>query len=106
MSRVEQRVDEGSEDAGHAIAEHVPAVDDADHACVRDHALGPPACAWGWCSPSSWRVLASQLVGVDAFDPVTITGVLLVFATLGFANTVRLALGAAATPPQHVLRDE
>jgi putative ABC transport system permease protein len=52
------------------------------------------------------RALASLLVGVAAFDPITIGAVLLVFATLGFATTARLALRAAATPLQHVLRDE
>jgi ABC-type antimicrobial peptide transport system permease subunit len=52
------------------------------------------------------RALASQLVGVDAFDPLTVGGVLLIFGTLGVATTVRLAVRAAATPPQDVLRDE
>lgn len=52
------------------------------------------------------RALASLLVGVDAFDPVTIGGVLLVFAVLGVATTARLAIGAAAMPPQEVLREE
>lgn len=52
------------------------------------------------------HALASQLVGVDAFDPVTIGGVLLVFSTLGVATTARLAARAAATPPHEVLREE
>jgi predicted permease len=51
------------------------------------------------------RALAAQLVGVDAFDPLTIGGVLLVFATVGVATTARLAVRAAATPPQDVLKE-
>jgi putative ABC transport system permease protein len=52
------------------------------------------------------RALASLLVGVSAFDPLTIGAVLLVFATLGVATTARIAARAAATPPQDVLRGE
>jgi predicted permease len=52
------------------------------------------------------RALASLLVGVSAFDPLTIGAVLLVFATLGVATTARIAARAAATPPQEVLRGE
>lgn len=52
------------------------------------------------------RALASLLVGVDGFDPITIGGVLLVFSVLGFATTARLAVRAAATEPQEVLRGE
>jgi ABC-type antimicrobial peptide transport system permease subunit len=52
------------------------------------------------------RALASLLVGVSAFDPLTIGGVLLVFATMGVATTARIAARAAATPPQDVLRGE
>ncbi|HUF49894.1 MAG TPA: ABC transporter permease [Longimicrobiales bacterium] len=51
------------------------------------------------------RALASQLVGVDAFDPVTIGCVLLVFAAVGTVTTVRLASRAAATPPHDALRN-
>lgn len=52
------------------------------------------------------RALASQLVGVDPFDPLTIGSVLLVFALLGVATTARLAARAARTPLQGLLRDE
>jgi ABC-type antimicrobial peptide transport system permease subunit len=52
------------------------------------------------------RALASLLVGVAAFDPLTIGGVLLVFATMGVVTTARIAARAAATPPQDVLRGE
>jgi predicted permease len=52
------------------------------------------------------RVLASQLVGVDPFDPLTIGVVLAAFALLGVATTMRVAARAAATPLQDVLRDE
>jgi putative ABC transport system permease protein len=52
------------------------------------------------------RALASQLVGVDPFDPLTIGAVLAAFAVLGVATTARLAARAAATPLQDVLRNE
>ncbi|MGH7475565.1 MAG: FtsX-like permease family protein [Longimicrobiales bacterium] len=52
------------------------------------------------------RGLASQLVGVSAFDPLTIGAVLLLFAALGVATTARLAFHAGSTAPQHVLRGE
>jgi ABC-type antimicrobial peptide transport system permease subunit len=52
------------------------------------------------------RALASLIVGVAAFDPLTIGGVLLVFATMGVVTTARIAARAAATPPQDVLRGE
>ncbi|MEX2446775.1 MAG: ABC transporter permease [Dehalococcoidia bacterium] len=51
------------------------------------------------------RALAAQLVGVDAFDPLTIGVVLLIFAALGVVTTAHLALRAAATPPQDVLKE-
>jgi predicted permease len=52
------------------------------------------------------RALASQLVGVAAFDPLTTGVVLIVFFTLGVATSLRLAFRAAAVEPREVMRNE
>jgi len=52
------------------------------------------------------RLLASQLFGVRAVDPVTLAAVPVLFAAVAALASARPAARAAATPPQETLRED